>query len=131
MVILIKNRTDCFPKFSKFPINYLKQLEPLLFHKNIFSQWTFSPEFFLGINKYTEKQIDLLNKLVKSKVEPKCAIQIAENSDLKWDKIVEKAESLNKIYPETLLEISFYVNRLGEKWLCAEIQLPPKKNLNY
>jgi len=126
---------DYFPKFSKFSINNLKQLEPLLFHKNIFRQWTFPPEFFLGIDKYTENQVDLINRLVNYKIEPKCAIQIAENSDLKWDKIVEKAESLNKIYPETLREINFFINKLGEKWLCAEIQLPPNKEkpqmLNY
>ena len=126
---------EFFPKFSKFSINNLKQLEPLLFHKNIFSQWTFPPEFFIGINRYTEKQVDILSNLVASKMEPNCAIQIVENSNLNYDKIIEKAESLNKIYPETLREISFFKNRLGEKWLCAEIQLPPNKEkpqlLNY
>lgn len=115
-----------FPAFSqKIKMEGLKQLEPMLFSKNIFGQWSYEPEFFLGLSKYTQKQIELINKLASCKVEPESAIHIAEHQNLNSEKIIEKAESLNKIYSKNLREIRFFTNRLGENYLCAELQLPP------
>lgn len=115
-----------FPAFSqKISVEGLKQVEPMLFSKNIFGQWSYEPEFFLGLDKYTQKQIELINKLTSCKVEPETAIHIAEHQNLNSEKIIEKAENLNKIYSKNLREIRFFTNSLGENYLCVELQLPP------
>ena len=114
-----------FPYFSEIPVYRLKMLEPIILSKNDMGLWNYSPSFILHLDKdYDDRQIEIMSKLARYKVNGMNLRTIAENPYINHDKTIEKAASLNELYGEKLREIEFLSNRNGENFLSADIQLP-------
>ena len=99
-------------------------LEPIISSKNDMGLWNYGPSFILSLDKCSDRQVEVMTKLAQCKVNGDCMMSIVSNPHLNWDKTVEKAQTLNKLYGKDLREISFFSNRNGENYITADIQLP-------
>lgn len=117
-----------YPYFAELTPERLKILEPIITSKNDMGLWNYGTSFILDLERFDEKQVEIMSKLVRCKVARDTVLHVPVNPYINWDKTVEKAELLNKIYGKKLREISFFSNSYGENYLYADIQLPHKKD---
>lgn len=119
----------CFPFFSEIPAERLKMIEPIITSKNYLGEWNYSANFITKLDQYPDKQLEFMAKLAKYKVNGFNLQRIASIPPfiLDWDKVIEKAETLNKLYGKELREIELFVNENNEFYISAKISLPDKE----
>lgn len=114
-----------FPYFSEIPQERLKMLEPIILSKNDANMWNYGPSFILSLDRdFDIRQIEIMSRLAKYKVNGWNLRVLANIPFLHHTKIIEKSESLNKLFGKDLREINFFSTSKGENYLCTDIQLP-------
>ncbi len=114
----------CFPYFSAIPMERLKMLEPIITSKNYLGRWNYIPRFIADLDLYSDKQLELMTKLAKYKFNSYDMHQIALRPFIKeWEKVLEKSETLHKLYGKNLMESGLYVDN-NKLYICAKIGLP-------
>jgi len=112
------------PFFLDIPLERLKALNPILSSKNDFGMWNYPAKFISSLNNnYSDDEIAVMAKLAQYKVNGENLCDIVNIPTLNWQKTIEKAEGLNRLYGEDLREIAFFSNRFGDNFLSADIQL--------
>ena len=102
----------------------LKILKPIILAKNDLGLWNYREKFIMDLDMLNDRQIEVMSKLTDCNIEPRSLFGIVVNPNLNWDKTVEKAQGMKKLFGNNLREIAFYSNRNGENFLSADIQLP-------
>ena len=118
---------EAFPNFSEIPYERLKMLEPVILSKNDMGLWNYSPSFIWYLdNKYSDKQIEIMSRLAKYKVNGLNLKLIAEHPYLNHWSIVEKAKRINELFGKKLREIEFLSTSKGENYISVDVALEHK-----
>ena len=97
-----------FHYFSIIPEERLKMLEPIILSVNESGRWNYSPSFMWYLDKqYSDKQLELMSKMAQLKINGWNLRELVRNPHLRHSKIIEKAETLNRMYKEKLRDIQF------------------------
>lgn len=120
MRIPAKNISD----FAALPPEKFKAIEPIMLSKRDIGIWNYEPEYILHLTTLEDKKLNTFIELAKCNVIPNSTRAILENTNINWDKTVEKAKGLKELYGKDLREVEFYSNSKGENFFLADIQLP-------
>ncbi len=120
----------CFPFFSEISTERLKILEPIITSKNYLGGWNYSAGFINSLDRYSEPQLELMAKLAKCKINGFDMQQIATPPFIMHsDKILEKAETLNKYYGKNLLETGLYADN-DKLYVYGKVNLSDSKGVD-
>lgn len=114
--------------FASISHEKLKFIEPIILSKRDIGIWNYSPEYILNIAKLDDKRLDTFVELAKCNVIPNSTKGILENTNVNWDRTIEKAKSLKNLYGKDLREIEFYSNSRGDNFFLVDVQLPHREN---
>lgn len=122
---------DCFPYFSEIPHERLKIFEPIITSKNYRGDWNYSSYYILSLNYFSDKQLHLMSKLAKQKVNGYTmqVIGTLPSSVIDMEKFAQKAEILNKIYGNKLREVSLLINDNMDLFITAKVSLERHENI--
>ena len=114
--------------FASISHEKLKFIEPIILSKRDIGIWNYSPEYILNIAKLDDKRLDTFVELAKCNVIPNSTKGILENTNVNWDRTIEKAKSLKNLYGKDLREIEFYSNSRGDNFFLVDVQLPHRED---
>lgn len=114
--------------FASFSHEKLKSMEPIILSQNDLHLWNYEPDYILNLAKLDDRRLNIFLELAKCNVTPHSTQAVLEDTEINWDKLVEKAKSLKELYGKDLREIEFYSNTKGQNFFLADIQLPHNPN---
>ncbi len=116
-----------FPYFSEIPMERLKVLRPIIDSKNADGLWNFAPSYILSLDRFNDRQLEIMSKLAGCSVNGRCMQIIAANPHINQNRTVEIAQTLKNLYGKNLKEISFF-SKDKENFFTADIQVPALYN---
>ena len=116
------------PFFLGIPPERLKVLKPIMLAQNEAGAWHYREKFIMDLEDLQDWQIDIMSKLTDCNMDPASLLGNLKKPYLNWDKIIEKAQSLKKLFGNKLRQVAFYSYN-HKNFLSADIQLPHKEGI--
>lgn len=114
------------PFFLGIAPERLKILKPIMLARNEAGVWNYREQFIMDLENLQDWQIDIMSKLTDCNIDPESLLGNIKNKYINWDKTIEKAQSLKKLFGNKLRQVAFYSYN-HKNFLSADIQLPHKE----